>query len=127
MAPKARRKRLQGRLGIVQASDALGVTTTANPLSRDASDTKIVPRQPRSSQAAEEPHCIAIGVRGEGCGEMAPKARRKRLQGRLGIVQASDALGATTTANPLSRDASDTQIVPRQPRRWGMRRDGPNG
>ncbi|GLJ57371.1 hypothetical protein SUGI_1322460 [Cryptomeria japonica] len=95
--PTARRKRLQGRLGMVQASDALGATTN-------------------SSKAAEEPHRIAIGVRGEGCGEKDPTARRKRLQGRLGMVQASDALGATTSDNPLSRDASDTQIVPRRPR-----------
>ncbi|GLJ56594.1 hypothetical protein SUGI_1253410 [Cryptomeria japonica] len=113
-----------------EATDEAVMTTgLANPLSRDASDKENVPRRQRrlpaegcssnnrySSAAAEKTHRIGIGMRGEGCGGKAPTAKRKRLQGRLGMVQASDAIGTTTSANPLSRDASDTQIVLRRPR-----------
>lgn len=44
----ARWKRLQGRLRVAYASGVLGVTTSANPLSCDASDKENVLRWPRS-------------------------------------------------------------------------------
>ncbi|GLJ56325.1 hypothetical protein SUGI_1217960 [Cryptomeria japonica] len=129
-AVRPTQRNFQGGQGASPHSNwgALGATTSANPLSRDASDKENVPRRQRrlpaegcssdnrySSAAAEKTHRIGIGMRGEGCAGKAPTTR-KRLQGRLGMVQASDAIGTTTSANPLSRDASDTQIVPTRPR-----------